>query len=422
MGRKRVERIQLLNGCNYTPFAVHPSNWNEAGASANCEWRFTYRFYDPKFKDSFPYGKLVQVKGTNDLKGLMAKRQMMQELLKNERVSLEVKHYNHFTDKYMVDESLTEVEHLYEICPDALLPDALEQAFKKMKAEPETLKSVRLVLNQVIKAIHDLKYSNIKISEVKRVFIKRILNQIGIYKGDKWTANNYNHHRAYLSMLFAELVEWDTIDYNPIEKISKQVVIRKKREALTMDQRIKVYNFLRENNYRFWLLMNIFYLAGCRRNEIMRVQAKDVDMKAQKFKALVKKGRKGLREEYYTITNGAVPYWEMALQGAEPDDYVFSRLLKPGKEAINPRQITRRWRLWIKKKLSVELDIDITADWYSLKHLHSTEIVSKYGLAVSADFNNESKEMIERHYDLLADERKHNIKKTTQIRFLPTGN
>jgi hypothetical protein len=64
------------------------------------------------------------------------------------------------------------------------------------------------------------------------------------------------------------------------------------------------------------------------------------------------------------------------MNGCRPTDYVFSRGLKPGALPINPIQITRRWRTHIKKKLGID------CDWYSLKHLNTTNNVDKVLLAI----------------------------------------
>lgn len=408
--KKKVARHPLLHGCYYTEFAVHPVNWEEPGADPNCEWYFTYRFFDPLFKEEKPYGKQVQIKGTNGLSGLLSKRQMMKELLADERVELEQNGYNHFTKQYMAVKAPEVIE--YEIHPETPFIQALECAYSKIKVvDKVTLKSV---LKFTTEAISQLRYHNLPVNTVKKAHMKKVLQQLGSNKGDKWTDNNYNHYRAHLSMLFKELIEWDALEYNPLANIPKRKVISKKRQVMTMEQRRDVYEYLRLENFPFWLHMNIFFMAGCRRSEIMRVRGNSVDLVNQKFKTLSLKG-KAYREVEYTITDAAVPLWQMALQNCKPTDYVFSKGLIPGSQPINPKQITRRWYKWVKTKIGIE------ADWYSLKHMHTTEVVNLLGTAGAADFNNESEKMITKHYDILADDRKHNAKRKIINHFLPAA-
>ena len=55
-----------------------------------------------------------------------------------------------------------------------------------------------------------------------------------------------------------------------------------------------------------------------------------------------------------------------------PEDYVFSKGLKPGSGQIRADQITRRWRRHVKGKVE-KGGLGVTADFYSLKHLNLDE-------------------------------------------------
>jgi hypothetical protein len=55
-----------------------------------------------------------------------------------------------------------------------------------------------------------------------------------------------------------------------------------------------------------------------------------------------------------------------------PEDFVFSKGLKPGIKQIRADQITRRWRRHVKGKVE-NGGLGITADFYSLKHLNLDE-------------------------------------------------
>ncbi len=70
----------------------------------------------------------------------------------------------------------------------------------------------------------------------------------------------------------------------------------------------------------------------------------------------------------------ALPFWSMAMEGSNPDDYIFSSGLYPGQKSIQAYQITKRWNRHIKKKLGVQ------EDFYSLKHLNLDETAAILGL------------------------------------------
>jgi hypothetical protein len=44
-------RTMLLNECWMSPVSVFPANWNTNRASLKVKWYFSFRFYDPAFKD-----------------------------------------------------------------------------------------------------------------------------------------------------------------------------------------------------------------------------------------------------------------------------------------------------------------------------------------------------------------------------------
>jgi hypothetical protein len=99
---------------------------------------------------------------------------------------------------------------------------------------------------------------------------------------------------------------------------------------------------------------------------MLNLQAKDVDVEKHRFKILIKKGSQK-REVYRTIKDVALPLWIELLKDAKPEGYLFRVGLKPGSKKIIREQITRRWNMHVKKKLN------ITAGFYSLKHLNIDE-------------------------------------------------
>jgi hypothetical protein len=73
-----------------------------------------------------------------------------------------------------------------------------------------------------------LKYDTLPVGKIRRVQAKLILDKIGETKGEeKWTANNYNYHRAHLQMLFTTLVEYQAVETNWIDDIKRRKGIKK---------------------------------------------------------------------------------------------------------------------------------------------------------------------------------------------------
>ena len=95
-------------------------------------------------------------------------------------------------------------------------------------------------------------------------------------------------------------------------------------------------------------------------------------LKNQKYKVLVKKGSVYEWKEC-VIKDVALPFWNKAVFGARKDDYIFSTGLVPGPKQLKYNAIRLRW------KRNVKTMLNITADFYSLKHLNldeTTELLS----------------------------------------------
>src|SRR5579862_3055238 len=95
-----MPRIYLPNGCSFSQPIVFPSNWRSERASVKKPWYIKYRFHDHDHKDAFPKGKQVAVRGMNNQRYWLARRQATEILLAYEMDLLQVKGYNPITGKY----------------------------------------------------------------------------------------------------------------------------------------------------------------------------------------------------------------------------------------------------------------------------------------------------------------------------------
>jgi integrase len=144
--------------------------------------------------------------------------------------------------------------------------------------------------------------------------------------------------------------------------------VKRIRETLTAEERKTVAEHLEKNHPEFWRFVNVFFHSGARESELMRLKGKDVNLQDQTFKVTVLKGSSP-EEVRKVIKTIALPFWIVALNECKPDEYVFSKGLKPGNTAISSNQITRRWLRHVKKALGIK------ADFYSLKHANTSEVV-----------------------------------------------
>jgi len=395
--------IQLQHGCTCSEPKVNPANWESSRVSVKKDWYIYYRYYDPLFRDNPKYkkGKLVIVKGMNTFSSPKERQLATREIMAQELDRLTRQGYNPITGQYS-----QQIDTIYIIDPATPMCEALRSAFERKTWEKHTKEDLLSVLRGFTQASEQLRFDQLPVTETRRKHIKAILAQAGQNKGG-WSAVNFNKYRGYLHSLFKELVQLEAIEVNPVADIERMKGLRKIREVLKPEERRKVVDHLRANYPEFHRFVQIFFHSGARRTELLKVKIKDVDLEAQSYKVVVKKGRE-YREVLKPIKNIALPFWQEAVAGGKPEDYVFSVGLVPGQTSIRPEQVTRRWEEHVKKKLG------ITADFYSLKHLNTTEVVEALDEQAAAKLNSHtSTAMVVGVYDV-----NQNPRKFEKIKFL----
>ena len=385
----------LLNGCSCSEPSVYPANWEKPGVSIKCDWYIQYYFYDPVFKEKYKNGKLFILKGgINRLKTLAERKEAVKILLGELNHLLKNEGYNPITKM-----KLPSFQNDYEIEPSTLWIVALEKVKTKIKLEKSTISDMKSCLSKISKATLALRFSTIPISEIRRKHIKIIFEYLEA--NENLSAHRFNKYRSYLMILFKELLELETIESNPIRDLSKRKTIKKIRELLSDKERQKIDKYLKPNFYAFWRFINIFFHSGARENEMLALQAKNVDVEKHRFKILIKKGTQ-MREVYRTIKDIALPLWIEILKDANREDYLFSVGLKPGPKKIIREQITRRWNVHVKKKLNIK------ADFYSLKHLNIDETAAALDIKDASVMAGHTTPVITiEHYAFKENERQH---------------
>lgn len=412
--------IQLRYGCRYSGIKVLPANWKHT-TTVKTHWKIYYRFYAPGLTGvgtRYPKGKLVAVQGMNDYHTVNERREFTKAMIHVIEKDLHEKDYNPITGYRKEDESAIE----YGIDPYTPLPDALQAAHDKLDVAKTTMGIARSVLGYVKTACIRLRLDVLPVSEIKRRHVMAILEQCGRIKGNKWTANTYNLYRSHLMMLFKILCAWEAVEHNPVDaQLPKKKEFRRRRKTLTDAQRGAIDKGLKEDNYRFWLIMQIFFYSGARETELVLVKRTDVDIKQQEVTYTIMKGKE-YREETRPIPANAVQFWEQALVGATGKQFIFSKGLKPGDKSIRPEQITRRWRKWVKNKKDSDgnrvYGEDIP-DFYSLKHSHSSEVASKVGTRLAALHNRHTEAILKSNYDTEGKDRDMEILKGIEVSFVP---
>jgi hypothetical protein len=123
------------------------------------------------------------------------------------------------------------------------------------------------------------------------------------------------------------------------------------------------------------------------------------------------------KEEFMTIKDIAVPYWQEFLKDCPDDHYLFGTLFEAGPKPMGMDMPSRYWQKYIKAPKE-DGGVGISADFYSLKHLNTTEIVDALDEKAAAELNAQtSTAMVVSIYDVKQKHRQHEKLKKVANKF-----
>jgi integrase len=354
---------KLIRGCSYSEIWVNPKNWKNLRTNKSLEqnWYLQCKYYDPRFKDKYPNGFAYRKK-LNRFKTLEERKAIIELFLKEIPKLFEKSHYNPITKEYMTPLFTSK----YEEIANMWFGDALEFTIKELKGPTKkTIKDIKCTVNQFNKAGRT-SFPDLLIKDMHSGHVRDILDYMDT------TNKRYNKHLSYLSIVWNEMVEKRVVFHNPIRDIRKRKTIKKIRKTMSLEEFKKVQKILKAEYYSFYRYMMIFFYSGARSTELLKIKVSDIDIEKQEYKVVIKKGQE-YKETMKVILPNAIPYWKEVLSEAKnKNDYLFSKGLVPGSEEIRAYQITKRFKRLVKDKYP-----EITADFYSLKHLFLDLLDSK---------------------------------------------
>lgn len=397
MPKNKICRKELPNGCSRSQISVIPKNWKQSKKITG-PWRIFYTFFDPVSGK-----KQVNFKRMNRYQDLAERKTQTQDALDVIEQALDMG-YNPFYKKI-----ITTREAKYDIEEKTLFIPALKRSLERIDIEDAYRKHISYVIRGVEKAATHLGFHVLFIGEVRRKHIVHILDYL--YQSNaKFSDNTFNRFRTDLKILFKELVRVEAIENNPIDdNLPAKQIESKERGTLSSAERKFINELLLTKYPDFHRYLNIFYHSGARSTELLRLKGSDVDLEGQRYKTLVKKGKK-YRTVWRTIKDIALRFWVEQMNGCGADDYVFSKGLRPGEKSIQPYQIHKRWTRLIKSKEFVieGKKTKIEATFYSLKHSATTDMVdiSTEELAAAQNAHTSTK-LVRMRYDVKQEQRQH---------------
>lgn len=416
--------LQLANGCFVSKIAITPSDWNTNQKSVNKTWTVYYRFKDPDYISQHPTGKMVQARGMNDFMDYQTKKAVARKIREDIRIQLVEEHFNPITSGIMVVPSENSADS--EITVKTSWVNAMNMCIAILDTGEDTIRDMKSMMNFLSKSIKKLGYSNYYVSQVKMIHLSRAIDAC------KKSPNRTNKYISYCSMIWKKFKALGVVAANIVTDIDKKTVTKDEtvtKSLLTKYEREEISDHLYKNCYTFWRFMQIFFHSGSRERELLRVKVKDVDISNQRYKVLIKK-RKVPTIVFKPIKDCILHLWKETIDGASPEAYVFSDDLSPAvkENPIRGDQIGKRWLRWVKRDRHEpgSNGLGIKKDFYDIKHLHTTEIVSKVSdflilqeaQKVAAELNAHTNiKMVDQVYDVDSSKRKNELFNKLDISF-----
>jgi len=348
----------------HTKLIVTPSDWMNGGAESLLKpWVISYYFYDPLH----PKGKQIRVKGMNFATTLTERRLATKQLIEHE-LKLLSSGYNPITKTRTVRPDLS-------LSEDTPFIQALKIANDSIVCEHQVRLDIRSVVKRIERHATEADMLLTPVSAIRRRDVVKLLDMC--VSVDRISPNRYNVTKRYLSILYRYLSSREAVEYNFIKDIDSARQTKNIRTVITKAERERLY-VLEWMNYPFFRFIQIFFASGSRVTEILKVQARDVNLSKQEYKITIKKGSYS-KEEMKPISDNALKYWAELMATASPDQFILSEGLVPGATSIRRDQITRRWRTWCKEGLGIK------ADMYTLKHAHLDDIARTIGMDSARD-------------------------------------
>ena len=358
---------KTLQGCSYTEFWVSPANWQKATKKdLSKDWFVECVFFDPRYEKKYPKGFSFRKKA-NKPQTIEERKALISLFLKSIPQQFN-DGYNPITKKYMNLRN----EGLY---PDLLFIEAYRRALEIKSGTKSHLYNIKCAIDRLEKASEALGMQYIKIKDLRRVDLKRMLDYLQL------TDKYYNKFVIYISSLYRELIEYECCESNITRDIYPKKTFKEPRLVLEKNELDRVREYLEEAHPDFYRYMMIFLYSGARNTELFRLQRKDVDLDKQEFVILLEKGGQYKRCTK-VILGPALEYWQdVCNECKSPDDYLFALNFVPSKKMGHKEIVTRFWKRNVKDKLGIE------ADFYSLKHYMLDNLDSDTAMLLASHTN-----------------------------------
>ncbi len=171
----------------------------------------------------------------------------------------------------------------------------------------------------------------------------------------------YNNYKERISTIFNFLVDREYILVNPFKKIKKLPETQRTVKAYSPAEVQLLKSKCPEMDPELWIVCQLVYYCALRPAEIVRLKIRDLNLPANHI-VLSGEITKNRQNSIIKLPAPmALALQQLNFSGCDPDDYIFSKNLLPGKEAIAPTRLAERFKRF-------KDYIGLKRNLYELKH------------------------------------------------------
>ncbi|MDX9907307.1 MAG: tyrosine-type recombinase/integrase [Bacteroidales bacterium] len=164
-----------------------------------------------------------------------------------------------------------------------------------------------------------------------------------LVKDKKVHGINYNNYIIDFRALFNGMVQKGYIKSNPFKTIVRLPEQTKFKQPFDRDQSETYVDYLKENDYDFFIISGYTYYCALRPNEIVQLRVKNINLEKQYIEVPAEIG-KSRKQRRVVISDEFLQALEPYIKKYPSEYYICSYGFKPGKNHIYPTRIAEHFR------------------------------------------------------------------------------
>lgn len=231
---------------------------------------------------------------------------------------------------------------------------------KKKESRPDSMRTYSSFIKTFNEWLIKTDKSEISCIQINKGVALEFLDYI--YDVKDVSNNTFNNYLGFYSGLFNWLIEKQYININPFKGLKKKMKQEKKRIVIDQINRVRIKEYLEENDYPFFIASLLVFHSLIRPKEITFLKPEHFNLEKQTI-IIPAEAAKNKKMRISTIPDSLVGYLQkFRNNGAAPDQYIFGYNYIPGKVRLDSRRFAKKWN-----KLRDKLSLPIEMKFYSLR-------------------------------------------------------